>query len=85
MIGPPPACWFCEHFHDPAKGWVCDAYPDGIPDAILRKGVDHFVPRPGDHGIQFSARDPRWKKEAERRWREDREAVEWFRQNAPAR
>ena len=33
----------------------CQAYPDGIPDAVYEAG--HIYPKPGDHGIQFEASD----------------------------
>ena len=37
----------------------CDAYPEGIPEEILRGGVDHRSPRDGDRGITFSPRPDR--------------------------
>jgi hypothetical protein len=30
---------------------ICNAYPDGIPEAIWWNRVDHRQPQPGDHGI----------------------------------
>lgn len=46
---------FCRHYDRQAEGFVCTAYPDGIPDAIIRSDVDHRQPYRGDHGIQFEA------------------------------
>jgi len=60
MIGSAPVCLNCKFFHrDPLQdrsgenGLTCDAYPDGIPDAILFGDSDHKTPYPGDHGITF--------------------------------
>ena len=47
-----PQCVFCWHCHLPASA-ICDAYPEGIPDGILQRGLDHRKPYPGDHGIRF--------------------------------
>ena len=32
---------------------ACDAYPDGVPDAILDNEWDHRQPVEGDNGLQF--------------------------------
>jgi hypothetical protein len=32
---------------------VCDAYPEEIPEAILKNLVDHRQPYEGDHGIRW--------------------------------
>ena len=32
---------------------ACDAYPDGIPDAIIDNEVDHRQPHDGDGGLTF--------------------------------
>jgi hypothetical protein len=36
---------------------TCDAYPRGIPDAILTSKADHRKPYRGDHGLQFLAKN----------------------------
>lgn len=36
----------------------CAAFPDGIPDEILREEVDHRNPYPGDSGIQYEPKEP---------------------------
>ena len=48
----PDQCTFCVHF----IGWpvrTCKAFPDGIPEDILRGKFDHTRPHKGDHGISF--------------------------------
>jgi len=44
-----PGCRHCAHF----RKTHCDAYPDRIPILFLSGEIDHMIPRPGDHGIQF--------------------------------
>lgn len=36
----------------------CDAYPERIPDPILRNEHDHHDPYPGDNGIRFESIEP---------------------------
>ena len=48
-------CVYCAHKH--AGAAACNAFPGGIPDAILRNVADHRQPFPGDNGIRFSKRD----------------------------
>lgn len=52
--GPAPICTACVRF-DPTgpNGWVCEAFPDGIPDAITEEGFDHRNPFDGDRGVRF--------------------------------
>jgi hypothetical protein len=33
----------------------CEAFPDGIPEAIEEGRFDHINPFPGDHGIRFES------------------------------
>ena len=56
----PFLCLFCDRFGgtvvdaDPLK---CLAFPDGIPQPILRSEADHRKPFDGDNGIRFNAYD----------------------------
>lgn len=55
----PPICVDCQRLRPAAYGkWglFCDAFPDGIPDAIKSSRVDHRKPYPGDHNLQFLAK-----------------------------
>ena len=38
-------------------GFVCEAFPSGIPDEIITGETDHTEPVDGDHGIQFKKRE----------------------------
>jgi hypothetical protein len=51
----PPLCVSCRHRHVTTVLGVhtCDAFPDGIPDAIWVALGDHRDPVPGDHGVQY--------------------------------
>ncbi|MGD8441011.1 MAG: hypothetical protein PVG53_10775 [Holophagae bacterium] len=44
-------CVWCRHRS--SNGRRCRAYPDGIPDAILRNRHDHRLPYEGDSGLRF--------------------------------
>ena len=43
-------CLRCAHYTGQAE---CEAFPDGIPVAIIQGEIDHTKPYPGDNGIQF--------------------------------
>jgi hypothetical protein len=49
----------CKHLlgtvgdEDNGQRIVCTAFPDGIPDDIVRGQDLHMEPREGDHGIQY--------------------------------
>lgn len=59
MIGPAPTCVAgpqgrCRHLFPPdLDGPKCEAFPEGIPDAIYTEGEDHTKPFDGDSGIQY--------------------------------
>ena len=44
-------CVWCRHRSD--NGRRCRAFPDGIPEAILRNRHDHCQPYDGDRGIRY--------------------------------
>lgn len=53
-----PICHFCKHFYsDPSPSTMfhgkCLAFPDGIPNLIIRMDYDHREPYPGDNDAQF--------------------------------
>ena len=56
-----PICEACARLRprEDGPGLVCDAFPEGIPDAIYGGGFDHRKAFPGDHGIRFLLSDDR--------------------------
>lgn len=56
-----PLCLACQHYwREESKRSgrkVCAAFPDGIPEEIWERIVDHKQPYPGDHGIQYELRE----------------------------
>ncbi len=39
------------------RTYYCEAYPDGIPEAVFYAG--HLYPKPDDHGLRFKPIDER--------------------------
>ena len=48
-------CIVCEHSQEYEPG-KCEAFPDGIPDELLRENVLHDKPYPGDNGLRYEQR-----------------------------
>lgn len=46
-------CNHCKHYRLYAK---CDAFPEGIPNELLKK-EEHDTPYPGDNGIRFEPKE----------------------------
>jgi hypothetical protein len=46
-------CLQCAHYR---YAYSCDAFPAGIPEAILSGLIEHTSPYPGDAGIIFKLR-----------------------------
>lgn len=54
-----PECLFCTRYHrDDLENFTCDAFPEGIPEAIILSEVKHRTSIPGDHGLTFEAVSP---------------------------
>ena len=59
----PELCFYCKHLQDKhlsdspigRTDLVCDAYPDGIPEAVFKTG--HLYAKPGDNGVQYEIKD----------------------------
>lgn len=49
----PPLCNSCLRLDSDAETFVCEAFPKGIPDAILRSEADHRLPYRGDHDLRY--------------------------------
>lgn len=48
-----PMCMYCSRLS--TEGWTCEAYVEGIPNALWIASADHRAPLPGDHGVRFEA------------------------------
>ena len=52
-----PMCMVCARYRRNANTLSCDAFPGGIPTAIVESRADHRKPYPGDGGKRFVIRD----------------------------
>lgn len=65
-----PICYTCARFRPWVPGVCCDAFPAGVPDAIIQTG-EHFKPIAGDRGLTFlegkppKTLPPDWEKQVE--------------------
>jgi hypothetical protein len=48
-------CWRCTRYRGQLD---CDAFPNGIPEAILSGEHDHAEPYQGDQGLTYQPGDP---------------------------
>lgn len=51
-----PICMTCDHLIDDPERLICEAFPNGIPDAIINSQADHRMPYPGDNGIRYKGK-----------------------------
>ncbi len=58
MIGEPPICIWCKHYHRSGPT-PCDAFPELIPDEIWFHRNPQLEPFPGDHDIHFELDEDR--------------------------
>jgi hypothetical protein len=62
----PSQCPACLNLR--AVGYQCDAFPAGIPAAMLTGGGDHREPLDGDHGKRFEQANTPSAREAFDQW-----------------
>ena len=57
MYTRPPDCIWCRRFRKAGELWCCEAFPSGIPRAILASKHDHRLAFDGDNGLTFQPID----------------------------
>ena len=63
MTVPTIMCRVCARLTTTKGRWRCEAFPGGIPDAILLGKAEHTRSMFGDHGLMFKpTRKPEVKK-----------------------
>ncbi len=59
MTNEPPICYNCKRKRPATSDlvFVCDAFPAGIPPAIIENRADHREPFEGDRGLRYDPID----------------------------
>jgi len=72
-----PMCHYCKRFIKikPGPIYLCEAFPNGVPQDILDFKHDHRKPYEGDNGITFEPKEGLEKEAAE--YLEDLEKTIW--------
>ena len=83
-----PLCCRCARLKDFKLGEYqkviahCEAYPDGIPEAVIYAG--HIFPKPGDNNLQFTPKKPdeklMWRHDEKAENREYKELREYYKE-----
>jgi len=51
-------CQGCKRLQEPEdERWTCEAFPKGIPKAIMMEVHDHALPFEGDNGLLFEPKE----------------------------
>jgi hypothetical protein len=71
----PTQCRACARLRKGAL--ACEAFPGGIPNAIVQYGGDHRVARKGDQGLRFQLAEGEGAAEAFDQWLFVNDHAEW--------
>lgn len=52
-------CLDCQHFKgkDEEERFICEAFPNGIPEDVFWNKIDHTENTEGDNGIKYQERE----------------------------